>query len=247
MDVITKQFCAGIPAKVEAKTLSDMESWAYYTERALFDCYFNAVIAYEQDDIDNLIPYTEDELKDIIANAGLIINLVDCNDTNCFWTGYNTYDTCISIIKKCATFIEILHGNYNVLQSIKNSININQDGLIIEFAYQLNKLDIIKRQIKTLLYTDNEIYEVINCVTYIIDILNRNDSDAIINKCNELLDIDGILDKNTIFYDCNEIIKMINIMLCKYNSEYNDKFIKKINIMLDIYNTLRIEYQGGDK
>lgn len=241
MDVITKQLCAGISVNVETKTLADMESWAYYTERALFDSYFNAVIAYEQNDINNLILYTEDELKDIIVNAGLIINLVDRNDINCFWTGYNTYETCVSIIEKCVTFIKILHGNYNILQSIKNSININQDGLIIEFAYQLNKLDIIKQQIKTLLYTESEIYEIINCVTYIIDILNRNDSDDIINKCNELLDIDGILDKRSIFYDCIEIIKMINIMLHKYNSEYNDKFIKKINIMLDIYK--RMEYQ----
>lgn len=230
---ITKQFCVGITAKVEKKTLSDMESWAYYTERALFDCYFNAVIAYDDcyHAIDNneLIPYTENELRDIITNAGLAANLFDSNDTNCFWTGYNTYETCMSIIEKCVTFIKILHGNYNILQLIKNSINVNQDGLAIEFARQLNKLNIIKEQIKTLLFTENEIYEAINCVTYIIDILNRNDSVDIINKCN------FTVDKDDIENNCIEIIKTINIMLRKYNDEYNDGFIKKINIILAKY------------
>lgn len=230
---ITKQLCVGITSKAEKKTLSDMESWAYYTERALFDCYFNAVMAYDDcyQTIDNneLIPYTENELRDIITNAGLAANLFDSNDTNCFWTGYNTYETCMSIIEKCVTFIKILHGNYNILQLIKNSININKDGLAIEFARQLNKLNIIKEQIKTLLFTENEIYEAINCVTYIIDILNRNDSDDIINKCN------FTVDKDDIENNCIEIIKTINIMLRKYNDEYNDGFIKKINIILDKY------------
>ena len=102
-----------VSVTTELDTLSDMEYWAYHVEEELDRDLFDAARTYEDGMRDNLCLYTETELNDMIIRAGLIVNLFDDKDNE---YGYNTHELCMSIIKKCCIFLNVLHGNYDNLK-----------------------------------------------------------------------------------------------------------------------------------
>ena len=109
VEVTNIQLYDDVSIAIESKTLDKMKSWAYHTEDDLSLILCQATSEYAEGKNDNLIPYpfTEDKLRDMIANAGLILNLFDEDN--------DTHKLCNAIIRDCFHFIDILHGNYSCL------------------------------------------------------------------------------------------------------------------------------------
>lgn len=104
---VTKAKANKVTKAIETKTV-DMESWAYKTEDDLAYDLFETTRAYEDGKTDHLVPYTEDELNDMIVKAGLVANLFDKDS--------DTYALSLAIIKMCVCLIDVLHGHYDCLK-----------------------------------------------------------------------------------------------------------------------------------
>lgn len=197
---ITKQLSVGISAKIETKTLSDIESWAYHTERDLFDCYVGAVQAFEDGKTTNLIPYTEAELNDMIIHAGLAINVINPETPTNYWTGLNEYEACMSIIKKCIGFIDVLHGKYDYIMTVKPKYtDVSQlHKLSTEIVDHYNKLYAFKHSHNCIIpFTEYELTTFRDNAECVLNVLNGYD-------CTDIINVD------TIETYCNDVINMTN-------------------------------------
>ena len=108
VELTTMQLFDDVSVTLEIDTLSDMEYWAYKTEDNLGYDLFETARAYEDGKTENLVPYSEDELDDIMVRAGLICNLFDKDS--------ETYALSKAVIKYCVRFLDVLHGNYDCLK-----------------------------------------------------------------------------------------------------------------------------------
>lgn len=113
IELTTMQLYDDISVTTEIETLSEMETWAYKTEDDLAYDLFDTARAYEDGQTENLVPYSEDELNDIMVRAGLVANLFDDEDND---YGFNTHALCLAIIKYCIRFLDVLHGKYYCLE-----------------------------------------------------------------------------------------------------------------------------------
>lgn len=104
VELTTMQLFDDVSVTLEIDTLSDMEYWAYKTEDNLAYDLFDAERAYENGKTENLVPYSEDALNDMMVRAGLICNLFDKDS--------ETYALSLAIIKYCTRFLDMLHGEY---------------------------------------------------------------------------------------------------------------------------------------
>ena len=110
VELTTMQLFDDVSVTIETDTLADMEFWAYKTEDDLAYDFFDTARAYEDGQTENLVPYSEDELDDIMVRAGLICNLFDKDS--------DTYALSKAVIKYCIRFLDVLHGNYDCLKLI---------------------------------------------------------------------------------------------------------------------------------
>jgi hypothetical protein len=107
VEVTNIQLYDEVAVSIESGILIDMESWAYHTEDDLALILCQAKSEYAEGKTTNLIPFTEDKLRDMIIRAGLILNLFDEDN--------DTHKLCRGIIRDCVYCIDILHGAYSCL------------------------------------------------------------------------------------------------------------------------------------
>lgn len=86
-EVTNIQLYDDIAVAIESKTLAKMEHWAYKVQEELEE-----MLCFDDE------RYTEDELNEMIVDAGLMLNLFE-DKANEY--GYNTYKICKSIIRMC--------------------------------------------------------------------------------------------------------------------------------------------------
>lgn len=199
IDLTTIQLYDDISVTIETKTLNKMKSWAFHTYRDLSEDCLHVGMAYEDGKTDNLISYTEDELKQMIVDAGLQLNLFDPNDDDRYVvTGTNVYESCMYIIDICKAYINALHGNYDAIGLVKSKYKHSELPINIENVYhRLYDLQTrIDYKIDTEIpYTRDELYSIIGKAVRTLDDLNTYDCSDICNVevtkylCNEVIDI----------------------------------------------------------
>lgn len=99
VEVTNIQIYDDIAVSIESKTLDKMEHWAYKVHEELEE-----MLCFDDD------RYSEDELNEMIVDAGLMLNLFE-DKANEY--GNNTYKLCKSIIRMCIHRIDRLHEDNN--------------------------------------------------------------------------------------------------------------------------------------
>lgn len=97
-----------ITISVDAKTLDKLQTWALHTYRDLSENYLHFDRAYAKGMFG--IGYTETELNQMIADAGLLLSLSNPYDDDRYCvTGANVFESCMGIISICKAYINALH------------------------------------------------------------------------------------------------------------------------------------------
>lgn len=119
VEITNIQLYDDVAVSIESNTLDKMENWAYKVQEELaFDT-----------------PYTEDELNEMIVDAGLMLNLFE-DKANKY--GDNTYKLCKSIIRMC------IHR----LDKIENSKS--------KETKKLGRISVVKTMSEGLKYTETD-------------------------------------------------------------------------------------------
>lgn len=199
----TVQIADDVSVTLEAKTLSEMESWAMHTYRDLSEDSIYVGMAYEDGKTD-IIGYTEDELNQMIANAGLIVNLFDSNDDNRYCvTGANVYESCMRIIDICKAYIHALHGNYDAIGLVKPKYKSSTLPINIESEYHRLYTEFVNthgRDMFAISYTRDELYSISGKATRILNDLGKYD-------CSDVCNVEVTK------YFCTEVINIVNDLL----------------------------------
>lgn len=205
----------GISVTVENKTLDKMKSWAYHLTKDLDSLFIDLNYAVEDGTNIDFIPYTEDELNEMIAKAGFAINFFDPNDTEIYRDYYNAYGCCRCIIDNCITLTYALHGNYDGLGWVKPKYTKTSDfdylsTQIDRFYHALYtvKSNIEYKLITTVPYSCTELCSISGTATHMLNVLNKYD-------CSDLCNVELIK------YFCTEAINIVNNLLDRIITDDN--------------------------
>lgn len=193
----------GCSVTVENKTFGDMKSWAYHLTREIDDLCIDINYAVDDGSKIDFIPYTEDELNEMIAMAGFAINVFDPNDTEVYRDYYNAYGCCKYIIARGLDLIHVLHGNYNGFGWVKPKYKHSELPINIEIVYHrlYNEFDNIRgRDMFALSYTRDELYSISGKASRTLDVLDRYD-------CSDICNVEVTK------YFCTEVINIVNDLL----------------------------------
>ena len=210
---LTVQPHEGCSVTIENKTFDDMKYWAYHLTKDIENLCIdvNDVVA-DGSNMD-FIPYTEDELNEMIAMAGFAINIFDPNDTEVYRDYYNAYGCCKYIIARCMDLIHALHGNYDAFGWVKPKFthDIEFDELAHEIVGMHEKLctiksNIVSKFITEVPYTRAELCSITGVATYLLSILNKYD-------CSDACNVEVTK------YLCNEVINIVNNLLERISTD----------------------------
>jgi hypothetical protein len=193
----------GISVTLENKTLSQIKSWAYHLTKDLDNLFIDLNYAVEDGTNIDFIPYTEDELNEMIAQAGFAINFFDPNDTEIYRWYFNAYGCCRYIMDRCATLTHVLHGNYDGLGWVKSKYKFSTLPIDIEYEYHrlyTIQSNIGSRLITKVSYTRDELYSIIGKAARTLNDLDKYD-------CSDVCNVE--LTK----YFCTEAINIVNDLL----------------------------------
>lgn len=191
----------GCSVTIENKTFGDMKSWAYHLTRDIDDLCIDINYAVEDGSTIDFIPYTEDELNEMIAMAGFAINVFDPNDTEVYRDYYNAYGCCKYIIARCLDLIHVLHGDS--FGWVKPKYKHSELPINIEIVYHrlYNEFDNTRgRDMFALSYTRDELYSISGKASRTLDVLDRYD-------CSDICNVEVTK------YFCNEVINIVNDLL----------------------------------
>lgn len=193
----------GCSVTIENKTFEDMKSWAYHLTREIDDLCIDVNDAVADGSNIDFIPYTEDELNEMIAMAGFAINVFDPNDTEVYRDYYNAYGCCKYIIARCLDLIHVLNGNYDGFGWVKPKYKHSELPINIEIVYHrlyTERDNIRGRDMFALSYTRDELYSISGKAARTLDVLDRYDCSAICTV-------------EVTKYFCTEVINIVNDLL----------------------------------
>ena len=193
VEVTNIQLYDDVAVSLESDVLHKMENWAYKVQEELaFDT-----------------PYTEDELNEMIVDAGLILNLFE-DKANEY--GDNTYQLCKSIIRMCIHRLDEIEDS----KSKETKANNDAKQFTVKPKYDLSTLPIDIECVYRRLYADfvnvrdNDMFGI----SYTRDELYSISGKAA-RTLNELdnYDCSDICNVEVTKYLCNEVINMVNNLL----------------------------------
>lgn len=193
----------GCSVTIENKTFGDMKYWAYHLTKDLESLFIDLNYAVDDGSTIDFIPYTEDELNEMIAQAGFAINFFDPNDTEIYRWYYNAYGCCRYIMDHCATLIHVLHGNYDGLGWVKPKYKHSELPINIENVYDrlyTTQANTGRKLITKVPYTHDELYSYSARATHTLDVLDKYD-------CSDICNVEVTK------YLCNKVINIVNDLL----------------------------------
>lgn len=193
----------GCSVTIKNKTFGDMKYWAYHLTKDLESLCIDINYAVDDGSTVDFIPYTEDELNEMIAQAGFAINLFDPNDTEVYRDYYNAYGCCKYIIAQCLNLIHALHGNYDSFGWVKPKYKYSELPINIENVYHrlyTERDNIRGRDMFGLSYTRDELYSISGKASRTLDVLDRYD-------CSDICTVEVTK------YFCDEVINIVNDLL----------------------------------
>ena len=204
---ITVQPHEGCSVTLESKTFEDMKSWAYHLTKDIDNLCIDVNAAVADGSNIDFIPYTEDELNEMIAMAGFAINIFDPNDTEVYRWYYNAYGCCKYIIDRCIDLIRALNGNYDSFGWVKSKCptKYNIDMLaedIVGMYKWLSTLEsnIVSERTTKVPYTRAELCSISGVANHVLGLLDKYD-------CSDVCNVEVTK------YFCTEVINMINDLL----------------------------------
>ena len=204
IDLTTVQLYDDISVTIETKTLDKMKSWAFHTYRDLSEDSIYVGMTYEDGKTDDIIGYTEEELNQMIIDAGLALNLFDPNDDDSYAvTGTNVYESCMRIIDICKAYIHALHGNYAEIGLVKPKYKFSTLPIDIESVYHRLYTDFVNthdRDMFAISYTHDELYSISGKAARILNDLDKYD-------CSDVCNVEVTK------YFCTETINIVNDLL----------------------------------
>ena len=193
----------GCSVTIENKTFDDMKSWAYHLTKDIDNLCIDINYAVEDGSTIDFIPYTEDELNEMIAMAGFAINVFDPNDTEVYRDYYNAYGCCKYIIARCLDLIHVLNGNYDGFGWVKPKYKHSELPINIENVYHrlyTAQANTGRKLITEVPYTHTELYSFSARAAHTLDVLDRYD-------CSDICNVEVTK------YLCNEVINIVNDLL----------------------------------
>lgn len=197
----------GCSVTIENKTFGDMKYWAYHLTKDIDDLCIDVNNAVADGSNMDFIPYTEDELNEMIAMAGFAINIFDPNDTEVYRWYYNAYGCCKYIIARCMDLIHVLHGNYDAFGWVKPKCPTKYciDMLADDIARMYGRLitlksNIVSKLITKVPYTRAELCSISGVANHVLGLLDKYDCSG---ECNV----------EVTKYFCAETINIVNNLL----------------------------------
>lgn len=193
----------GCSVTFEDGTIESMKSWAYHVTRDLSDFFISLNDVVDAGETPTIDPYTEDQINEMIAQAGFAINFFDPNDTEIYRDYYNAYGCCRYIMERCVTLTHILHGNYDGLGWVKPKYKHSELPINIEIVYHRLYNEFYNTRGRDMFarsYTRDELYSISGKASRTLDVLDRYD-------CSDICNVEVTK------YFCNEVINIVNDLL----------------------------------
>lgn len=203
IDATTVQIAEGCSVTIENKTFEDMKFWAYHLTKDIDNLCIDVNDAVADGSNIDFIPYTEDELNEMIAMAGFAINIFDPNDTEVYRDYYNAYGCCKYIIARCMDLIHALNGNYDSFGWVKPKYKSSTLPINIESVYHRLYTDFVNthdRDMFAISYTHDELYSISGKAARTLNDLDKYD-------CSDVCNVEVTK------YFCTETINIVNDLL----------------------------------
>lgn len=197
----------GCSVTIENKTFEDMKYWAYHLTKDIDNLCIDVNDAVADGSNMDFIPYTEDELNEMIAMAGFAINIFDPNDPEVYRDYYNAYGCCKYIIARCLDLIHALNGNYDSFGWVKPKcptkycIDMLADDIASMYGRLITlKSNIVSKLITKVPYTRAELCSISGVANHVLGLLDKYDCS---DECNA----------EVTKYFCAETINIVNNLL----------------------------------